>query len=98
VQVVHAGAGEALAGLVGADPGLANQDDLAVEPGGPLGGVLTSQAARQAVAAGDVAGLELGGAADVEHGDGVRSVIQSMTVDGSTSVGAETGMGDLLER
>lgn len=70
MQVVHAGAGEALAGLVGANPGLADEDDLAVMSGGQLGGVLTNKVERQVVGAGDVGGLELSGAADVEDGNG----------------------------
>ena len=71
VQVTHAGTREPLASLVGADPGLADQDDLAVEAGGQGVGVLANQLEGQVVGARDVAGLELGRAADVEDGDGL---------------------------
>ena len=72
LQVRHAGADESLTGLVGADPGLADEDDFAVEAGGEGSGVLTDELEGQVVGAGDVAGLELRGAADVEDGDRVR--------------------------
>ena len=73
VQAVGAGAGEALLGLGGPGAGLADQHDLAVEPGGELLGVLVDQVQRHVDRAGDAGGLELGGAADVEDGHRVGS-------------------------
>ena len=49
VEVVYASGGEALLGLAGADAGLADQDDFAVEPGGQLGGVLADEVEGQVV-------------------------------------------------
>ena len=64
---VDSGLGQALAGLLGAHAGLADQDHTAAQAGGELVGVLGQQRQRHVVGAADVHGLELGGGADIDH-------------------------------